>query len=1508
MLRREPQISFLFRAAGLLRQRLSWLVGGFVDKSRSRYRDNDLLPIRLRRMASPSVRSLEPRFVLNATAELNALGQLVVMGTDSAETVELQVEADGRLRLRDAIGDVIPISGHPDGSAGQSNPLDPMSITSKQVLFDLRGGDDVLDLALPSGLDITVVSGAGRDTAIIGGGDASSVTPGGLTIDSETIRIDPATRSIAFAHSVDLTGSVSVGSDGETTQLSFAEDNFAINGSLTVIGDVRLEGTRSFVDLSNATVTSNTPGSDLTIEATAGDVVLGIVDDSGGSALRDLRINSATSVQLNGPTLDLDGTLVVRDVTGTTVIDSNINAGSISIVTDGEILSNARLTTDSGGIELNTTDKLVVNETLNTVLATVNGEFVLKGSEVQLNTTRVLTSGADVQVEGSTTIDGLVIIDTGNRRGAATAGDVTLLGNVQSTTGVNDLVITDVLRIDARGSQVNGDVTVTGDIGNTPTTLNSVDLNGFIVDAAQIALNSVGVTGGDIRLTGDAITSLGNTIRTSTSGDILIDAPVQLGPADTTFVAAETVRFTQSVNGQRNTEDLVIRAGESALFDNAISGVQELNVVAGNVARFSGPTTLDGEMNVEADSIRILGDVTTSDDAVNLRSITQTLVASGAIVAVGNSVITIDGNADSLNPGVIDVGGGTLSSTASGDAIRLRNASSLLLGETRAPNGNLLISDIAGTVTQSTGTSVIVDRLTALQTGPINLSNATDDFRSIEEIAASGSVTVNDSVNGLVVNRVDSSGGDVSLETVGDMQLGEVAVTATGAVVRLQAGSINDLNDATTTDVTAQRVELTAISGIGNLGPVDLGGVSELRATTTSGGIDLNHIATGPLTVESLTANSGQIRLIQNGNGATLDLVSVDSANGMIHVVAEGTITAQKVVSRGADQDISLEATGVNSDILVREIRAFNMSDVRLTAGDDILSLGDFDASLIEADDLALQANNGKDDQDEAIRLRTQVMDLVASTVNRDASADVHRGDIKIIELDDIHLASSDAAGDEIIETANGQIIIEARDIEVIDNSSGDEGIDRKDDPEIVARGENGRVDLVARGNLELRADVQIHAFQLTPIPPATVPVLPVPPSIQVLPSTQPLPVTTDLPREARAVYLSGSTVTLGNNIEIYTGKSQGTARVFGPRPSVIPDDVTTERPIKLGSTRNGNAQFDANGNLIPSAFFEPDSISVNVLEQAAVNDANGILTMDIGQSGEQGLSVSIDWGAGERDRRFQQLNNLSADKTITFDVDSLGNSLEPVSQDGGAGTLSVTHFYSQNDILNSTLNGRTSATAPLNVLFSVQQHQSIIVRANTIVQNGISDPVPNAEAIPGDANNRGLASSTDNPLTLRDANPGLESGSASFIIPNLSIPVAFFPVREVIPEIETPQFIIRTESKATLSQSTLETVETVTASTSTREEYFRLRVLSPDPDGEDLAEPEKLSASILDGEKLSELFKKLPDGTYEIEYVLGDGDERTILRVEVRNGAAKLSVGDLEEGVLKLKRLKDQE
>ncbi|MEL6106518.1 MAG: hypothetical protein AAFU85_10790, partial [Planctomycetota bacterium] len=277
----------------------------------------------------------------------------------------------------------------------------------------------------------------------------------------------------------------------------------------------------------------------------------------------------------------------------------------------------------------------------------------------------------------------------------------------------------------------------------------------------------------------------------------------------------------------------------------------------------------------------------------------------------------------------------------------------------------------------------------------------------------------------------------------------------------------------------------------------------------------------------------------------------------------------------------------------------------------------------------------------------------------------------------------------------------------------------------------------------------------------------------------------------------------------------------------------------------------------------------------AQINDALGMLTVDVGNGGERGLTINIDWGA--ESGRFQQIDGLSGD----------------------APPLVVGHLYLENEILESRLNGRESETAPLEVRFSVRHHESILIVGETVEQGDSG-----VQQVEGE-----LISSTDNPDTFESGRvPILENGVARFIIPNLSIPVAFFPVRDVIPMLETEPVVLSTEQTFTVLGGSVESVATVSSTSTSRDEYFQIRVRSPDPLGEDLIEPTRLPDDIVSGDKLKRLFESLPDGRYEIEYVLGDGNVRSILSVELRDGKPIVPVENLEGGSLRLRPIEDEE
>ena len=202
------------------------------------------LPARLRRQFSPAIRGLEPRLVLNASAELSPLGQLLVTGTDASETIQLEVDSSGGVLLTDDLNQVIPIDGHPTDPGA---PLDVSEIGSGQIVFALGEGDDLLRLQIPTGLDVTVAGGGGNDQTQITlpagiGADAEN----SVQIESESIVFDPAVDVFGPARfgltddELLLQGNVFIGSTAGTTLMDLDASSLSITGDLSFVGDTVL--------------------------------------------------------------------------------------------------------------------------------------------------------------------------------------------------------------------------------------------------------------------------------------------------------------------------------------------------------------------------------------------------------------------------------------------------------------------------------------------------------------------------------------------------------------------------------------------------------------------------------------------------------------------------------------------------------------------------------------------------------------------------------------------------------------------------------------------------------------------------------------------------------------------------------------------------------------------------------------------------------------------------------------------------------------------------------------------------------------------------------------------------------------------------------------------------------------------------------------------------------------------------------------------------------------------
>jgi len=1140
----------------------------------------------------------------------------------------------------------------------------------------------------------------------------------------------------------------------------------------------------------------------------------------------------AAALTLDGQAGDDEISLLSELELGRDNVTGNLNVRAESISISGDV-STTRGTTDGqinllGGTSIEVTRSAMLDSGTSSLFANAaGGSFDSSvGSLVSSSNTDAITisNASAVHLGNIDSATGRIRIETNS-----------LTGNITQATGTR--ILTDRIVVNAIGS---------------------LDLSGGANDVQTI--ESI-VASGAVSIT-DAINDLAVSMVDSRGSDVTIQAIGVVKLSAGAIIANAAV-----VN---------LSAG-SAIIDNRVTGDNQVpNISAATINLVAGSAGIGDDekpLVIEATNVLNANTGTLNGDVFLSSSITTMQIG---FIDAGNAVVSLNSISiqDATNDSIEDIVAGKLRMTAQ---LGIGSVRELELRDVI----NLSASTASGGIRLDHASS---DRLTITslesENGPIEIRHRGSDLLSVERIESGdgnisithqdGSINVvgdgtsfqaiTAGANGAVSLIAIGTESDITLQTVIGSELGNITIAAersiflqSGGDIRSSDGDISLAADVRTgqfggsiemSDGATIETAMGTVSMISD-GDIRLGGVatqnnsdnaifiqstsgslvdggdSDIDLIANSGGVilisengigDVNPLETS---LGRLIANVIQSGAIQIHETDEIELRSLLTADGRIAVHSGGMIIATAVVSSnrnsiddspgpvGDSRDIQLTTRGMSSDILVGNLAAMNGADVWLIAGDDVFDINPADADQIVADDLSVTALNGLNDTTTAIRLTTNVNDLVFSVRGNNA------GDVFFKEVDSITLASSDADNDSgTLSTSNGRIVIEAGDRIVIrddDSSNDDESL--RGDVEIIAGGDRGKISLTAGQEIQLAGATQFEA------------------SLAV----------------QESIFVSAPSVMLGSQIQFYTGNGTGIARWFSSRP--MP-------------------------GLTDTAFFDYTTVATNRLTQSGANDAFGELSLLVGKQGENGFTMNIDWGdSNDPNYRFQQIDNLPGNESFV-----------------------QRHIYLENDILNSTLNGRTSATAPLQVRFSVRHHESIVVKGDSIQQATTAE-----EFVEGR-----LLSSTDNPL----ASPLLENGTATFTIPNLTIPVAFFPIRQIVPETVEPELFVRVETAQFLATSTLETKTTSASSTISRDEYLQIRVLSLEPGGDDIAAPQRLPDDILSGDNLKKLFNELPDGRYEIQYVLGDGNERMLLRFDLRNHQPFVPGDELEGNQLKLKAI----
>ncbi|MCA9053660.1 MAG: hypothetical protein KDA75_07470, partial [Planctomycetaceae bacterium] len=1089
----------------------------------------------------------------------------------------------------------------------------------------------------------------------------------------------------------------------------------------------------------------------------------------------------------------------------------------------------------------------------------VGGDFAIGNLINVAQTFRLRASGNVTQTAAITATNLGIEVATNNSITLAGANNVNTFaasteGGSITFNDVDDLVIDRVTASDCFSNTIVGVTVPSNSI--TITTGGNLTIDNAATGPVAASVNA-----------DRAGTNVATAVVNLTSGGAIIDGSSSLNGDGEVDIIGHTVTLTAQTGigtgggALGNASDLEINATVLMASNNISGNIQLFEVDNVQVATITNANRL-----VVLEAVGEIADATPASDAT--ANIVAARLALRAGTGIGNTVATpaadldltvselsaatADGDihlSNSIDLTITTVGGQSgITDGGANDAILINGSSDITVLQpvTNAGIGRSTINsdrnlDIQAAVTSGGGEiNLLADQNVSFgPTGDVASNggdvNVTADLDGTGG-AGAGAIVMADVAGDS--STIDAGSGRITITATNDVTIGGVTTTNGGpTAVRITAteGALIDGGD-TVTEITAENpgaiVTLSAATGIGVGNALETSIAHLVAEVTGTGGLEINEV-----------------------DGSGLELQDVATANGSITVVSIGTILATLVDSSATQNNVNdvtlLTTSTAGADILVTQIRAGAINDVSLTATDDITNTAEAGTASIIADDLVLKAANAANDGTTAIDLQTRVQDLAADVTGP------NRGDIRIVEVDDLNLATADTNSDDrMVSTTNGAIAITTGgDLTVLDGSGGNDDALRTSDVEIISRGSAGGIVFVVGGDFELGPHAQMDAYNAALTPPPSSPTTVLQGSIVT--TNDPI---VDVTAQGDAQWGEFAQV---RTLQSGTGTVVSVARQIAPRPNFGPPPTGSE-----------TAFYDASSVLSPTLTREGSSFVAR-------------LTLVIGQPGETGLSITLDWGTFADDR-FETVTGLSGGTEYTF-----------------------VHEFTEQEITDGFIR-RSAASDDVVVQWSISQEGSHVERASTVTSADGAITIEPDRAASGMDFGLDVVTTTDLDFTLIPDLPTtdgtfVENGEARFTVPSLEFGLPQFNEEVEIPSFEPQAAVALPENLVATGIVTLENEQQLVLQVLGRDEYLELRVLSPDPDAAPLA-VRRLPDEFLGGKEgasFTDLFNGLPDGTYEIWYVLGANKVR-LVRVEVRDGKAEVQQDELDGGKLKLEEVID--
>jgi len=732
---------------------------------------------------------------------------------------------------------------------------------------------------------------------------------------NDNVRIDDNVTLDSNNNPINFNGTVN-SQTGETNNLTAN----AGTGNITVnsqVGNTQPLGNLEFNTTGNTQINSTLQAASLTTNAGGETQLNGNVTTTGteGQNYNDnVRIDNNVTLNSNNNPITVNGT--VNSQTGKTN-DLTANAGTGNITVNSQVGNTQPL----GNLQVNSTGTTRLNSTVQAASLTTNA-----GGEIQINgnvtTTNSQTYGDILTIISDTTLTGNKLNFADNVSGSghdlilqpSSSNQNIQIGSLTDISDTNTLDITDAeLNLLQNGfnsvtigrTDSTGTITIdaTGVNFNDPLNLRSPNSGGAIVANGQIQTNgnpltlsagstvdvnaNITTTGGDININSSGIIdTTGATLNASSSsngGVINLTATNNSTIGDIT-TRNNNVNLNSPVTLNNDTSINVDGMGGDVNFNNTVNGNQNLTVNSGSGdTNFNSPvgnTQPIGNLQVNSTgTTRLNSTVQSASLTTNAGGETQ---LNGNVTTTGingqnygNNVRIDDNLTLDSNDNPIDINGTVNSQSGETNSLTINSGNSNTslnadVGNT-SPLGDVNINSTNDINTQNlTANTINLTSENNVNTGNLNTSSTTENGG---DISLEGTTVTTGNLNSSGIN-----GGNISIEATTSIETGTINSSGTSG----NGGDVtlDPENDIEVSSINAQGGE----NGVG--GDVDITTEQNLRATGTF--TDQNGTNAS---ISTAGGEEGGSVIIRHGGGSqnTPFVVGDATTNGTAAAITTGT-------------------------------------------------------------------------------------------------------------------------------------------------------------------------------------------------------------------------------------------------------------------------------------------------------------------------------------------------------------------------------------------------------------------------------------------------------------------------------------------------------------------------------------------------------------------------------------------------------------------------------------------